>query len=508
MDQGISGRPSTADEQPPATAGEETPSALREWPLIAAMLALAALIPLASGVALPIVLAKADNPTAALLPLTLTLLSILGAVVARRRLPGQAIRPRDEPELAALVQDVAERLGFRAPLLVRVVPDVQASLSRSTVSGIRAYVLVLGLPVLRTLTADQLAAVVAHELAHEQHVGHRRTSWLLLARSALTAELRPRFRPLAPLATPLLRATQPRVWRTETDSDADAARLVGTATTAAALERSIRLDALYEGLGLHWWHALGRHDGGTYPQDFYDALDTALHDPHVVRSTVRAIAEHDALDPYATADHPPLARRLAALPTADAVTTYGDEPLPLRTGPALERWCVGQLAEQAKPRRARGARGTKNRAKAATPRPIPLLALPPDRLRQLLDDKGPFPLQQATRQDSPAQALTAALDAVSDGSWPRLARRIEPGVRHQPASVRTAFARTVLTGAMILALAPVLGDAGWTHPSRWRTSVLASPEGRVVDLSELLTAAVENGDTAPVRALLAAEVTA
>lgn len=301
MDRGTADRPSAAHERP--ALGVRPPSALREWPLVAAMLTLAWLPPLAAGVALPVVLVRAGNPTAALLPVVVTLMGVLAGVVARRRIPGRAVRPRDEPELAALVQDVAERLGFHAPLLVRVVPDVQASLSRSTVSGIRAHVLVLGLPLLRTLTADQLAAVVAHELAHAQHVGHRRTSWLLMARHALAAELKPRFRPTAPVAAPLLRATQPRAWRTETDADADAARLLGRAATTAALERSIRLNTLYEGLGLRWWNALAQHDG-TYPQDFYDALDTAMRDPHVVRSAARAVAEHDALDPYATAGHP------------------------------------------------------------------------------------------------------------------------------------------------------------------------------------------------------------
>lgn len=498
MDQGTSDRPSAAHERQAPSV--RTPSALREWPLVAAMLTLAWLPPLAAGVALPVVLVRAGNPTAALLPVVVTLMGVLAGVVARRRIPGRAVRPRDEPELAALVQDVAERLGFHAPLLVRVVPDVQASLSRSTVSGIRAHVLVLGLPLLRTLTADQLAAVVAHELAHAQHVGHRRTSWLLMARHALAAELKPRFRPTTPVAAPLLRATQPRAWRTETDADADAARLLGRAATTAALERSIRLDTLYEGLGLRWWSALAQHDG-TYPQDFYDALDTALRDPHVVRSAARAVAEHDALDPYATAGHPPLARRLAALPDTDAVTTYGDEPLPLRTGPALEGWCVGRLAEQARPRRGR-------RDRHPAPRPIRLLALPPEDLRQLLDGKGPLPLQRATEQDSPARALHSALDAIADGTWPRLARRVERGIRQVPRPVRPAYSRTVLTGAMILALAAVLRDTGWTHPSRWRNSVLTSPDGTVVDLSELLTAAVENGDTAPVRALLAPEVAA
>ncbi|MDN3024600.1 M48 family metallopeptidase [Streptomyces sp. S.PB5] len=500
MDKGTADRPLTAREQPPTT-GAHPFSAPREWLLTASMLALASL-PLLVLVALPALLVMTDSAATAAPFAVLTTLAVLGAIAARRRLPGRAVRPHDEPELAALVQDVAERLGFRAPLLVRIVPDVQASLSRARVSGVRAYVLVLGLPVLRTLSADQLAALVAHELTHARHVGHRRTAWLLMARHVLGTELKPRFRPLAPVATPLLRASQPRAWRTETDSDADAARLLGTATTTAALERSILLGALYESYGLRWWDALARHDGGTFPQDFYEALDSALHDPHVIRTMARAAADHDALDPYATADHPPLVHRLAALPDAEAVTAYGDEPLPLHTGPALEQWCVAQLAdEQAGPRRRR-------RDRQPAPRPIRLLALPPEELRRLVDHEGPSPLRAATRQDSPAQALTSALDAVADGSWPRLARRIEPGISRAPASVRPAYSRTVLAGAMTLALAAVLRDAGWTYPSRWRTGVLTSPDGMVVDVNELLTVAVETGDTAPVRALLATEVAA
>ncbi|MBE8474463.1 M48 family metallopeptidase [Streptomyces justiciae] len=544
----------------------------REWSLITAMLALAVLPPLAVAVAVPLAAARWGTPGDALMPVVFVLIAVFGAVAAFHRLPGRAVRPRDEPELATLVRDVAERLSFREPLLVRVVPEVAASLHRAKVSGVRAYVLVLGLPLLRTLTADELAAVVAHELAHEQHVAHRRTAWLLRSRHLLEAWLAPRLRPLAPVATPLLRATQPRAWRTETDADADAARVTSTRATTTALERTALLDAVFNGLGRHWWSALAQN--GTYPQDFYAALDTATQDPHVAVRAAGVAAEREAADPYATADHPPITARLTALaetapvavrpydekprteatvtaaitpyaekpqaaatvtaavtpygeephaeatdtaaitphaeatltaaitphskepqteaPVTAAITPHGEEPLPLRTAGALERWCVEQLLAQHTARKRRRPR----RGKAEQPHPVSLLALPADRLRELLHAEGPGHLRST-------EALEAALDAVAAGTWPRLARRVEPRIRQVPASVRRTFARDALADAMIPPVTEALRAAGWTHASRWRTSVLTAPDGTTLDIGDTLTAALDGDDPAPVRALLA-----
>ncbi|WP_073948392.1 M48 family metalloprotease [Streptomyces kebangsaanensis] len=182
-----------------------TVSPVHEWLLIAAMLALAwlplaglALVMLAVGLAWGVW-------QVAVVPL-LWILPALYGVVVRDALPGRAVRPDEQPELAALVQDVTERTGFRAPLLVRIVPEPEVALGRVRVAGVRTYVLLLGLPVLRAFSAAQLAAATAHELAHQRHVDDRRTRWLLTARSALAERLEGRFRPLAPLAAPLLAA--------------------------------------------------------------------------------------------------------------------------------------------------------------------------------------------------------------------------------------------------------------------------------------------------------------
>lgn len=118
----------------------------REWWLITAMLTLAVLPPTAALVGLFVAVSAWGEHSDAMMP-------VLFLLIMRLRCRGRLAPPPrpggtapEEPELAALVQDVAERLGFREPLLVRVVPDVHASLRRAKVSGIHAYVLVLGLP--------------------------------------------------------------------------------------------------------------------------------------------------------------------------------------------------------------------------------------------------------------------------------------------------------------------------------------------------------------------------
>ncbi len=489
------------------------PSAAREWVLVAAMLTVACLPAVLFGLALVIGIAAMDGPWGALAgPLALLGAGIVRGAAERRRLPGRAVRPADEPELTGLVGGVAERLGFREPLLVRVVPEVQASLGRVKTDGVRCRVLVLGLPLLRALTEAQLAAVVAHELAHENHVRDRRAASLLFSRSVLADRLVGRFRPLAPMAAPLLRASQPLVWRAETAADADAVRVAGTAATAEALRRTAVLHAAFERLGEMWWAALAQ-DGG-YPEDFYDALDTALRDPRVARRFARAAAEEEALDPYAADGHPPLTPRVASLPRGvEPSAPYRAAPLVLRDAEAYERWCMGQLAgtedelgDGATERRPRKGGG---RDRYDPPRPVRLLDLSSDRLHELTDALGEVEdllglLRAATGQESPGRAVAGALDAVADGSWPRLARRLDPSLRRVPAAARPPLSRGVLTDAVSVTLATELREAGWTRAGRWLDTVLTGPDGTVVDVHELVADAVETGDLGDVRALASA----
>ncbi|WP_329220263.1 M48 family metalloprotease [Streptomyces sp. NBC_01485] len=465
----------------------------REWLLGLAMLALAWLPKAVVAAVLLVTFVVLDARWLAAVPLFLIATDVARALMAARRaLPGRAVRPGDEPELAALVRDVAERLGFREPLLVRIVPDVQASLGRAQVAGVHTRVLLLGLPLLRDLTEAQLASVIAHELAHEQHVGDRRHTLLRSARALLAERLDSRFRPLAPLAGPLLRASQPLLRKSETAADADAARIAGTEDTAAALRRTGLLRAAFEGLGEGWLSALADED--TWPEDFYDALDAALSDPHVARRAARAAAEEDAVDPYATADHPPLDHRVAALPTHTG-TPYGTAPLTLRTAAAVEAWCVGELN--------RLDWDPEEGPREDEVSPVRLLDMPHSRLRDLGFDTR-LVLLDAVRRDSSTEAVALALDALADGTWPGLARRVDPELRWVPATVRPALTRAALAGAVSPPFAEVLCLSGWTYTSRWLTSVVTAPDdGRVVDLHDLLAEAARSGDPEPVRTLWA-----
>ncbi|MFI7411148.1 hypothetical protein ACIBU0_21045 [Streptomyces sp. NPDC049627] len=481
-------------------------SAPREWLLAAGMTALAWAPSAVVATALMASALMWGLGWALVAPPALIAAGLLRSHLERGRLPGRAVRPGDEPELAALVRDVAERLGFREPLLVRVVPEVQASLGPTKTAGVRAYTLLLGLPLLRGLSEAQLASVVAHELAHEQHVRDRRTAALGFARHALADRLESRrFRPLVRPATALLRASQPLMWRAELAADADAARVAGRTATAEALRRTGLLYEAFEGLGAAWWSALA--EDGTYPGDFYDALDTALRDPLVARRAARAAAEEDALDPYAAEDHPPVAVRIAALPTGvEPAPEYGTEPLTLGTGDLMERWCVAELAgveTGADGRPETPSEDTRHNDSYDAPRPVRLLTMDADRLHDLGDDTGLTLLLSATARQEPEQAVAAALDAMADGTWPRLARRLEPGLRWMPAAVRPSVSRTVLAGAMAPALTTLLRAAGWSYASRWLNGALTAPDGTVVDLHQLVSEAVAAGDPGPVRELLA-----
>ncbi|MFB7575235.1 M48 family metallopeptidase [Streptomyces sp. NPDC056165] len=477
-------------------------SAARVWLFTAAMSAVAWLPLLAPTLLVAAVGVAWGVWQMAVLPV-LWLLPALREVITPDVLPGRAVRPDDQPELAALVRDLAERTGFDGPLLVRILPEPAVLTCRVRAAGGHGYALLLGLPLVRALSAEQLAAVIAHELAHRRHFDDRRTRALLAARGALAERLDGRLRPLAPLAAPLLRATQPWSWQAELAADAETARIVGGTAVREAVERVAVIEAAFDGITQDWVEDL--LEDGTYPVDLYEAFDLALQDPTVLHRAVREDAEDRALDVYAMAAQPPSAVRTAALPPTGAYAAYGSAPLGLRDAEAVAEWCVQRLACADGPgatlQEGGGVRGSALRPEDL--KPVRLLELDPDRFR-LPADGGPgaAALAAATGQPSPTGALHVALDAVADADWYRLARRIDPQLRWLPAAARRAVGGQVLAAAMGAALAPLLLEAGWSYAGRWMNTVLRAPDGTVVDLYEVLVTAVDGGDPAPVRALL------
>ncbi|MBI1759026.1 MAG: M48 family metalloprotease [Actinobacteria bacterium] len=439
-------------------------------------------------------------------------LSVLGLVVVSRAsrtpwLPGRAVRAVDEPELARLVRDVAERLGFRAPLLVRVVPVPDAALVPTRIAGTRAFALLLGWPLLRRLTAAQLAAVVAHELSHQRHLADRRESWLRAVRGSLVDSLDRPVRVPRGFAGWLLRLSQPCSWDAELAADAVAAEVAGTAAAREALVRTGSATAAFDQLGQRWIALLDEH--GDYPEDLYAALDVALEDPYVARRIAEAIVEEERLDAYHAASHPPLGVRVAALPDRAGGSWDGARPVPLRAADALESWCVRELvgaelvgAELVGVDVA-GADVPGADVPGVRSRPVRVQDLAPERL-DLPPERARDALTGATGRRSLAEAMATAVDAIADGSWPRLARAIDPEIGTAPRRLRTAAGSLTMVNCVGSALSGSLLHAGWARASRWTASVLNDPDGRVVDLRVLVERAINGGDPAALRSLLAA----
>jgi len=466
------------------------PFAANEWGLIAVMTACAHPIAFVFGLTLLVVSGFVGDWGLLALPIVWVVIGLLSAVTHRDQLPGRAIRPADEPELSALVRTVAERLNFRTPLLVRLVPFPEAALFATKVAGVRVFVMVLGWPLLRRLTAAQLAAMVAHELAHELHVVDRRTSWLLAARGSLAESLDNWVHVPAALAATMLRATQGRAWDLETAADASSAEVAGSSAVRSALEQSGSISAAFEILGEKWTSTLA--EDGSYPQDLYDALDAALDDPYLARRAAcasKAADAEDAMDPSGVATHPPMATRLVAVPERSGGDWDPDRPVPILTREALDQWCVQELVDVGPDDPAEGMR------------PVRVLDFAPERFDAPVDEAYTA-LVRATGSESVPGAMSAAVDAIAAGSWVQLARAIDPEISSVPPELLPSISRAVIVGCLGRAVSGRLLDSGWHRASRWMTSVLVSPEGKDLDVAELIERAVDGADPQSLRSLL------
>ena len=97
--------------------------------------------------------------------------AIVRALVPRRvpfQAPGPRLDPDREPELFGLVREVADATGQEMPAEVYVDDEFNAAVTeRGGLLGIGGErVLIVGLPVLDTLTVDQVKSIIAHEFGH------------------------------------------------------------------------------------------------------------------------------------------------------------------------------------------------------------------------------------------------------------------------------------------------------------------------------------------------------
>lgn len=101
--------------------------------------------------------------------------------------PGPLLEKADQPELFAVIEDVAQQTGQEMPAEVYLVPDLNAFVTeRGGVMGFGSRrVMGLGLPLMQVLDVGQLRAVIAHELGHFHGGDTRLGPWIHKTRSAL-----------------------------------------------------------------------------------------------------------------------------------------------------------------------------------------------------------------------------------------------------------------------------------------------------------------------------------
>lgn len=127
------------------------------------------------------------------------LLSLLRAVWMRQRPPhGLVITPKDAPRLFDLLRKLAKRTGAPRPDRVLLDGELNAAVVQQPRLGLLGWHrndLILGLPLMMTLSTRQFAAVLAHEFGHLQGahgklgawIYRTRRSWVMLAQARQSA---------------------------------------------------------------------------------------------------------------------------------------------------------------------------------------------------------------------------------------------------------------------------------------------------------------------------------
>jgi heat shock protein HtpX len=234
--------------------------------------------------------------------------------------PGPRVSSADQPELLALVDEVAAASGARPPDDVFLSIDANAGVTEHGPRRRRA--LVIGLPLLVALDDQQLRAILAHEYAHYAGGDTRAARWTWRTQQALARAMAPLeddgaswlrkaiSLPFHLFALVYLRVTAAVSRREEYVADAAAARLYGAGAFADAL-REVAVTSVADVLYTRSF-LLPVLGSGVRPP-FVDGMErfrAAALDSAVVDELLQAQLEAET-GPRDT--HPSLSDRLAAL---------------------------------------------------------------------------------------------------------------------------------------------------------------------------------------------------
>jgi heat shock protein HtpX len=246
--------------------------------------------------------------------------------------PGPRLMPAEQPRLFEELERVARATGERMPDEVFLVIDWTAFVAQrgGTLGFGSKRVMGLGLPLLHSLTVDELRAVVAHEFGHFHGGDTKLTPWIYKTRCTIgrtidaLAKNDGQFmhKPFLWYGTLYMRITQSVSRAQELAADRLAAEVIGR----AAIEEGLRKVHRFEPGFAHYYHSeyVPVVSAGRMPR-FLEGFERYLSRPGVEAFLSQLDAEQVHLrktDPYDS--HPSLHDRLAALQHVRITTRAAD----------------------------------------------------------------------------------------------------------------------------------------------------------------------------------------
>jgi Zn-dependent protease with chaperone function len=234
--------------------------------------------------------------------------------------PGIVLTPQAQPRLWSEVRALAETVGTRAPDEIRLLAEVNASVSeRSRFLGLASgkRVLHLGAPLLIGLSSQHLRAVLAHELGHYSGRHTLLGGVTYRGREAITGILQ-RFgtqsligRIFGAYARLYFALTQAMSRRQELEADDFMVEAVGREAAVSSLSELPLLDAA-------WGHFVQEfvgpvHASGKRPTDFFDGLAQILEAPKLQQALASFRTDFEEPPKGRYDSHPPLGFRIQRL---------------------------------------------------------------------------------------------------------------------------------------------------------------------------------------------------
>jgi Zn-dependent protease with chaperone function len=232
--------------------------------------------------------------------------------------PGVAVGPRDEPELWRTVGELATRVKTRVPDEIRLVPEVNAAVSEDArllglIPG-RRYMYV-GVPLLLTLSADEMRAVLCHELGHYSGSHTRLGGITYRGRTSLIRTIQ-RLHGHAIIrgvfygyATLYFRVSQAVSRRQELEADAAAVTVAGRRPMGDAL-RKVRASAAAWDFYVSTYCRL-IVPAQARPADLFAGFYTLYNEPSMGAELAKVMDAPEERSPYDS--HPSVAERIAAI---------------------------------------------------------------------------------------------------------------------------------------------------------------------------------------------------